>query len=775
MRMILKHWLRTALRAPLQPLFILVIVAFSAAVATVSFQTSQALVTHSRSVLTADRELGDILITPRGDSTVRVLYADDVQNLIGADGTVFGALRLPGILPGEAQDEPVTVAAADLAGADAFYRFRYTEYGRFTEENLPASAIVSADFSRRHRLRVGMPLTLSFFGGEYTFTVQAIAEPTGLLSDSDLLISDARIAGELADRFPALSGLERIGIPSTRLAVRLNPGADASALMQALAAHPGMADKTVVLTAVTERTPSWMMIQLLSVWLPAGLLILLTALLLWNALKLLSCRRSTEYALFRICGASPAQLQGMQLLEGLLYGLAGGAAGVCLAGRILSRLEAQYGWDGLFVPDRTCVLVGMLWAPAFVLASVARHLAVSKKQPADGAPAQLRETSSAAAVLIPLAGVLVCVAAMLFLGVPLRYLPAVPGIFLFLWFAYAALPPVLRWIACRAVRLTEKCRRPAATVWLVFQNLRNRFPARHTCRILTLSLALFLTVTACVRSIRTQTDSILDLLSADCVAVNANDRTEALLREQDDIGAVLRFSFFNRVDLPGGVQTMGFSLRERESGCINRDAIPRRLPLGAEIALSRPIAALLGVAVGDPLEVKVQGVTAVLTVSETMESRFPIVFLDAGALGLQDNLICVRFRAENALHDRSLFRAVGDLIRPTGSVPVACDTVFGTMRQTVESNLTLLRVFFGAAAVIAPVGCVQLLLNRHRERKRELPAWRAAGMSNGGFAGLRAWEVTVSLLLAAVLAVPVTCALCRLLQTVAQSFGVSLF
>lgn len=75
MRMLLKHWLRTALRAPLQPLFILVIVAFSAAVATVSFQTSQAFVTHSRSVLTADRELGDILITPRGDSTVRVLYA----------------------------------------------------------------------------------------------------------------------------------------------------------------------------------------------------------------------------------------------------------------------------------------------------------------------------------------------------------------------------------------------------------------------------------------------------------------------------------------------------------------------------------------------------------------------------------------------------------------------------------------------------------------------------------------------------------------------------
>lgn len=285
MRMILKHWLRTVLRAPLQPLLILVIVAFSAATAEVSFRTSQALVTHSRSVLTADQELGDILITPRGDSTVRVLYADDVQDAVGADGTVFGSLRLPGILPGAERDESVTVSAADLAGADAFYRFRYTEYGRFTEENLSESAIVSAGFSRRHQLRVGMPFTLSVLGGEYTFTVQAIAEPTGLLSDSDLLISTERIAGELADRFSEIIGLERVGIPSTRLTVRLNPGADALALMQALEAHPGMADKTVVLTAATERTPSWMMIQLLSVWLPAGLLLLLTVLLLEPLIK----------------------------------------------------------------------------------------------------------------------------------------------------------------------------------------------------------------------------------------------------------------------------------------------------------------------------------------------------------------------------------------------------------------------------------------------------------------------------------------------------------
>lgn len=774
MRMILKHWVRTVLRAPLQPLLILVIVAFSAAVAVVSFQTSQAFIVHSQAVLTADQELGDILITPRGDSTVRVLYADDVQDAVGADGTVFGSLRLPGILPGAERDELVTVSAADLAGADAFYRFRYTEYGRFTEENLPESAIVSTGFSRRHQLRVGMPFTLSVLGGEYTFTVQAIAEPTGLLSDSDLLISTERIAGELADRFPEISGLERVGIPSTRLAVRLNPGADAQALMQALEAHPGMADKTVVLTAATERTPSWMMIQLLSVWLPAGLLILLTVLLLWSALKLLSCRRSAEYALFRICGASPAQLQGMQLFEGLLYGLAGGAAGVCLAGRILLRLEAQYGWDGLFVPDRTCVLIGMLWAPALALASVGRSLAAAKKQPADGAPAPLRKPATLS-VLIPLAGVLACVAAMLFLGVRLRYLPAVLGVFLFLWFAYAALPPVLRWLAHRAVRLTEQRRRPSATVWLVSENLRNSFPARHTCRILTLLLALFLTVTACVRSIEVQTDSILDILSADCVAANANDRTEELLRAREDVGAVLRFSFFSQVNLPGGVQTMGFSLRERESGCMNREALPRRLPQGAEIALSRPVADLLGVTVGDPLEVKVQGMTAVLTVSETMESRFPIVFLDAQALGLQDNLICVRFRAEDALRDRTLSPAVSEQIRPTGSVLVDCDTVFGTMRQTVENNLALLRFFFGAAAVISLVGCVQILLTRHRERKRELPAWRAAGMSNGGFAGMRIWEVTASLLLAAVLSVPVSCALCRLLQTVAQSFGVSLF
>ena len=143
MRFFGKHILRSVKRSPLQPVFILLTVVCSVAVAITALRLSVVFTEHSASVAGKEQLLGDLLISMRGDSDVRMLFCEDAEELIADKGEVVGEFRLSGFAEVGEQDVFLSVSAVDLEKADAFYQFAYTEYGGFTTEHLDSSAVLS--------------------------------------------------------------------------------------------------------------------------------------------------------------------------------------------------------------------------------------------------------------------------------------------------------------------------------------------------------------------------------------------------------------------------------------------------------------------------------------------------------------------------------------------------------------------------------------------------------------------------------------------------------
>ena len=303
MRLFFKHIFRTVLRAPVQPLLILLTVALSTAIAITAFRLPTMFSAQLHEKYGREAELGDLTVTLRGDSNVRMLFSEDAEAIVGEDGTVLGEFRLTGFYTDAEGGRSLEISAVDLLQADAFYQFHYLEYGEFTTQNLRTSAVISETLSRELGIGVGETLSVRVLQEEYSFTVQAVAADAGLLTEAALLIPITSVTHALALRVPAIASLGDSFAPYTRLFVSLRDSADASDVLTRLSSSPAFEDKLVETTDAQAKIHSQEIIQSVSLWVPALLLLILTALLVGTSLRLQQSARSAEYGVFRACGA----------------------------------------------------------------------------------------------------------------------------------------------------------------------------------------------------------------------------------------------------------------------------------------------------------------------------------------------------------------------------------------------------------------------------------------------------------------------------------------
>ena len=120
MRLFFKHLYRSVLRAPLQPLLILLTVIASTAIAVTAFRMPTMYAAHLAEMYGGRGALGDLTVTLRGDSNTRLLFAEDAEELLGDTGEVLGEFRLSGYMGEGSETRAVAVSAVDLLRADAF-------------------------------------------------------------------------------------------------------------------------------------------------------------------------------------------------------------------------------------------------------------------------------------------------------------------------------------------------------------------------------------------------------------------------------------------------------------------------------------------------------------------------------------------------------------------------------------------------------------------------------------------------------------------------------
>lgn len=778
MKLFLKHIFRSVNRSPLQPLLILLTVVLSVSVGITAFRMRDLFADHAASEAQKDINAGDILISIRSDSRVRMLFCEDVQDIIGEENAVLGEYALTVFSEFEGETCLLSAAATDLVSADRYFGFEYVEYGRFTEATLDSSVVISESLSRMRNLHVGDTLTVSFLEQEQSYTVQAVARDSGLLWERDVLIPISGVIGIFADRVPPLAVIEDTFAPCNRLMIRVSDTAQMTAVFQSLSASPRFSDYHVELVRNDSRIDYNLLVQNVSITLLMLLLTVLCALLISTSLYLLRLQREGEYALFCSAGASRRHLWTLQILESVGYALLGGMGGITLAYPMMRAVDGFFVWESTPLSPRGFDIVfGFSFSLIFMTACTVydlwrkRHLPLSVRLSHELQPTT-EDSFSWRAVLTPSIIAIALLLSLFVIPRNLGYLPAVGACLALIRLLYVISPYALRALSRVLQNCLERKKRVWASGLLAVKNLQNHKALRYTVRLLSVILALLITVLAIVTVVEDQQLLLSKFVTAEVLMVNAPEDAVKELQEDPAVEGVVSFDVLSGVRLPNGYSAIVAMFSGDTADCFEERLVPSHLPTGDEAVISNGIAYLLNVGEGDRLELTVQGKLLSFVVASVEDIPANLIYLSRDAVSTSREMTAVKLRdGVDSLKERE--RIVGEL-ELYGAVAMETEILFGTLPQSLHGFVRLLRWTISVSAVLALVGSGNILAAQYRLRRWERHLLRVSGMTRRQLLGMHATELLLIVALAVLLAVLFGGIICLILDVGVHSFGFSL-
>ncbi len=773
MRYFIKHVLRTIKAFPARPLLILVTVILSVATATTAFRTEALLRKHSKERIAADTALGDLLISVRGDSEVRMLFAKDAEAIVGGRGEVLGEYGLTVYFPEGIETHLLSASATDLEAADAYFRFSFTEYGRFTTENLDRSAVLSSTFAEENSLSVGDRITLTVLGREVEYTVQAIAEPTGLLSERELLLPISGLLQLLGEEVPAIAALDVSLIPCNRLMLKV-PDELCDGIMSELSASAVFGDQQVSETADEGRLSYMLFWQINITRLLALLVLLLCGILIGTCLHQLRRSRAAEIALFCSVGASRRHLWCLQLTENAVYAVLGSLGGVLLAIPTVRAVGRFFPWnhtvtrlsalDMLFGVGFACLLLlGFSLPPLF---ETRREVRLHEEQE------EVTVKSHLSRMVLPVCALLVlCTALCCLLPTSLGFVSGVAAFLCTVWLFFKLAPFLLRHLACPIEALQDRSRRPFPPLFLAAKSLRHHPSAPHTARLLSLLFMLLLTLTVCKNTTADQLHMIEHAVSGEMIAVNLNPELEEELREHPAVSGLMRFTFATDAGITDRHSAVVLAATGDTEQCLLPELIPSDPPRSGEIIISVGISRLTGKQVGDSMELTVGGVPQTMTVAAINATQAPLILLSADSVDGNDP-VCIALHKDATEEDRAALR---NLLETNGVLLTEKTKLLKSLPDTAGGFLTLLGYIMPAATLISLVGIANLLAEQYRTRRRERALLTLCGATKAGIAATYAVELVILLLFSFLFALLGSAFLLFLIDRILTAVGMALF
>ena len=383
MRIFGKHIFRSIRSNPKQPLLISLIVSLCVAVVILSVALPVNIYKNERGRMLADEWTADVEITLKATSEHRLIFCDEVSEIIGERGSAIGEFALTGFYTpdGDGAKSTVSLGAFDLQEAHAFYCLQYLKIGKFTNKNIDKSAIIGEGFATKYGLTVGDTVRISVLGEEFSYTVEAIAKEKGIMKRESILVDISSIRAVLSERSPIISSLSDGFSPYTRVQIRLNDGVDASLIKAELEASELFADKKVSL--LKDSSNSDYMSTLLSVTalIPAMMLLIVAVMMTVSTFDLLQKKRSDDLALFRTVGADAKQINLILYLESGVYSVVGAVFGSLLSLPLMRLVNGIYGFAysrmRFGVDD---ALIGLTASLGFVAFCTWSHVRKQKKK-----------------------------------------------------------------------------------------------------------------------------------------------------------------------------------------------------------------------------------------------------------------------------------------------------------------------------------------------------------------------------------------------------------
>lgn len=775
MRPLFKHLLRDILSSLPRILLLIITVALSSAVSISALGTYKIFSDHTKKLSSPYSALGDIILFS-ANSDENLVFERQAANQIGDLGEILGEFELNAFMD---NGQLVKISATDLQKADAFYQFKYYEYGKFTFQNLKNSVIVSSVFANKNELSLGDSFTVNLLGEEQKLTIEAIAEPRGILENSDILISISAIKQKLSSNIPIIAALGESIMPYTKLIVKLYDAANVENTTKMIS--DTLPQYSAVLANNRENFAFSFSIKLGIVFLLATIVVILASILTLGSMTILNRKRRREYALFALSGAEQKHIALLRIFEGGVYSIFASALGIALAGGLIPKISSLFSWQT--ETQRLTwvgVLFGCLFAPILILCCTLISIRQQKKAFADEELSQINENDKMSRRSNPLMLITSTALALIFTAlsfiIPRAYsfLTALIAIMFVIVTLYMFVPIVLSFVCGKIADVITNAKNSKGRGILALRQIQNVYALKQVCRLTALIVALFLSINFCRAAMDSATTLMNTAIVAEHIAINVDQNAEDKLNSLDYVEGIAKIGYYSITETTHGYNIPAFSAKGDLNSCVNKKALPSQMPKGNNAIISQGVASIYGLDVGDNFEVKINGVIHTLKICEIHENNINSVFIDAEALGLDYVMCAIKLNA-NANRFEDIRKELTLQLSPFGTTIAEPTALFGAKLDTMEGFSALASHTVNICALLILISLCDTLMAHYRDRKNEYRMLSFSGLSKRKLIIGNIVQPIEIVLIAIAFALPTSAWLSFLLDTAAGSFGFSLF
>lgn len=732
MKIFFKHIFRSIKKSPLQPIIILLTLIIS--VATFITSTKLAINVYKENIHNKklDNYVCDITVKLSKSDDVRMLFPDDVQDIIGKDGKIHGEFDLTSLITMNEQSDLVNIAAVDFEEIDDFYDFRFSDYGKITEENLNNSIIISTNTAKAYNVGIGDTFTFNLLNRKFEMTVEAIALPDGLFSGTAALINIGAVSEALADANPAIASLADTLVPFTAIRIQINDKDRIDEFIDKLSSDERLSGKLIVKESENVGSADFMnLLAMTVISVSAAIIIVISIVVISTALELLSRKRMKDSALFMISGADVSQLNRILYFECLIYSIFAAIFGTLLSIPICEGMNNIFAWNTEDITFRLYdILIATVASPLTVLITAVIHttrtkmLTVSERmsEEAENRGGMLQKKVS----LILLLTALILFIAEIILPVKARYIIGFPALLFFIFFTYTLTPHLVTLISCIFIKITERQKKIPAIAITAFKNTYVSYPLKHTARLITVLVTLICTAFTCLGTINKQADFVNSVVDCEYVSIGANEKTDEILGALDEVEDTFRITFSKNLISEAGTGILGISIAEDALDMVNKEIAPKKAPKNDEIVVSSGISILSGKGVGDSITFSHETNDYTFKIIEIIPSNANIAFLDAEYIGEENELLCIKSSVNKKSED---YQKICNILEVRGAALVDFSTVITPITERIISHSELLFFVIIVALFTTLIGIANVLFSAYVTRKHERAVYYTAGMT----------------------------------------------
>ncbi len=769
MKIFLRHILNSVRRRPLQPVLIICCIAFAVAVFLSSFSARGVFSAYRRHSGSAEVGNADIRIDVKSNSDVRYMEVPYAQAAVGDKGTAVGYYAISALYLDSAEPAFVDIKLADLEKLNQMFSFTYVAEGTLTYANMHASALVSETFAETHGISVGDKITLGVPNYPFVYTVQGILQSQGLMSEgvTDVLVTQRKAM----DLIRAVSGvylLDENMKPCNTVLVDVHDPADTDLCMELLTGEARFADKSIRPALSESAIQKDEMIMDWIMYFIIGAYLCISVILIDICLKILIKKRTEENELFRAIGASRSFLLRMQFGEMLLYAVIGGGVGVPL-GYLLSFVYTKI----LGISGFALGIEGWEAVLAFGFGIVVSFIAVTIHLCGKRVASQEKELRRNLLHDLPFWITCGAVAVGIILLCALPRTAKFPvGVVLFALFALLCLlllPRLLTGVFGWGARLLSM--RVGGSLSLAMKNIAAHASIRNYCRMVCAVLSLLLFVGYGVQYATTKSDYTIHMIQDGYVVAGVSEHSADLADRVTKTSGYERAYFNTNCTLPSGLVIPFFSAETAAENIITLQGVDGLQPRGDELYLTREEAEIMGLSVGDLLEVTIADKPYTFRYAGAMDTELAFGLFDCTYIGETHDLILFK---PDATGDTDGLHAELCEVYAVESVMVLNSEQYATRHAWLyEMFIRLLRFMLIFISVVCLFGAVNGYVDHLVDRRAERDLYTKVGMSRGGIRRMYLWESVFGLGVAAAVAVVFFCGYVGIAREALTTFGIS--